>query len=98
MAPYGGIDDRQHMRHCACQRVRRKWHRTSDTPMSTMNSEVYAALIDAGAVEDKAREAAKSVARYDIDIAEIKASLLLLKWMSGFVLTFVVATTWRVFA
>ncbi|MDD9983457.1 MAG: integrase [Gammaproteobacteria bacterium] len=63
-----------------------------------MNSEVYAALIDAGAAEDKAREAAQSVARYDTDIAEIKASLLLLKWMSGFVLTFVVATTWRVFA
>jgi len=38
------------------------------------------------------------VARYDTDVAEIKASLLLLKWMSGFVLTFVVATTWRVFA
>ena len=66
--------------------------------MSTMNSEVYAALIDAGAADEKAREAAKSVAQYDTDIAEIKTSLLLLKWMSGFVLTFVVATTWRVFA
>ena len=47
--------------------------------------------------KDKAREAAQSVARYDSNIAEIKASLLLLKWMSGFVLTFVVATAWRVF-
>ena len=62
-----------------------------------MNSEVYAALIDAGAAEEKAREAAKSVARYDADIAEIKASLLLLKWMVGFTLAFVVAITWRLF-
>ena len=46
--------------------------------MSTMNSEVYDALIDA-------------------DIAEIKASLLVLKWMTGFILAFVVALTWRTF-
>ena len=65
--------------------------------MSTMNSEVYAALIDAGADDEKAREAAKSVARYDNDIAEIKASLLLLKWMVGFTLAFVVAMAWRTF-
>ena len=66
--------------------------------MSTMNSEVYSALVDAGADEEKAREAAKSVAQYDSDIAEIKASLLLLKWMVGFTLAFVVALTWRMFA
>ena len=65
--------------------------------MSTMNSEVYDALISAGADEAKAREAAKSVARYDTDIAEIKASLLLLKWMVGFTLAFVVALAWRAF-
>ena len=65
--------------------------------MSTMNSEVYDALIDAGADETKAREAAKSVAPYDTDIAEIKASLLVLKWMAGFILAFVVALAWRVF-
>lgn len=65
--------------------------------MSTMNSEVYDALIDAGADEIKAREAAKSVAQYDSDLAEIKASLLVIKWMVGFVLAFVVAMTWQVF-
>lgn len=65
--------------------------------MSTMNSEVYDALVSAGADETKAREAAKSVARYDTDIAEIKASLLLLRWMAGFTLAFVVALTWRAF-
>ena len=65
--------------------------------MSTMNSEVYDALVSAGADETKAREAAKSVVRYDTDIAEIKASLLLLRWMAGFTLAFVVALTWRAF-
>ena len=65
--------------------------------MTTMNSEVYDALIDAGADETKAREAAKSVAQYDPDSAEIKASLLVLKWMAGFILAFVVALAWRVF-
>ena len=62
-----------------------------------MNSEVYDALVSAGADEAKAREAAKSVARHDTDIAEIKASLLLLKWMVGFTLAFVFALSWRVF-
>ena len=66
--------------------------------MSTMNSEVYDALVDAGADEVKAREAAKSVARYDNDVAEIKASLLPLEWMVGFTLAFVVAVAWRTFA
>lgn len=72
--------------------------------MSTMNSEVYDALLSAGADEAKAREAAKSVARYDSDIgdiktslADIKASLRIIQWMFGFVLAFVVALTWRVF-
>ena len=37
------------------------------------------------------------VARYNDDIAEIKASLLLLRWMVGFTLAFAVAITWRVF-
>ena len=65
--------------------------------MSTMNSEVYAALVSAGADDDKAQEAAKSVARYDSDIAEIKASLLLVKWMVGFTLAFVVAISVQLF-
>ena len=65
--------------------------------MSTMNSEVYAALVEAGASEDRARQAAESVARYDGGIAGIKASLLLPRWMAGFTLAFAVAITWRVF-
>ncbi len=33
----------------------------------------------------------------DTDIAEIKASLLVLKWMAGFILALVVALAWRTF-
>ncbi len=62
-----------------------------------MNSEVYDALLSAGSDEVKAREAAKSVAQYDGDIAEIKASMLLVKWMLGFNLAFTIAMIWRVF-
>ena len=72
--------------------------------MSTMNSEVYAALIDAGADQTKAVDAAKSVAQYDHDIGEIKTSLAdikaglrIIQWMFGFTLAFVVALTWQVF-
>ena len=64
--------------------------------MSTMNGEVHDALISAGADETKAREAAKSVARYDSHIAEIKASLLSLKWMVGFNLAFSAAILWHI--
>ena len=63
--------------------------------MSTMNSEVYDALVSAGADETKAREAAKSVVQDDNHIAEIKASLLLLKWMVGFNLAFSATILWR---
>ena len=65
--------------------------------MSKMNSEIYGALIDAGSDEDRAREAAKPVVQYDSDMAEIEASLLVRKWMAGFILALVVAPTWRAF-
>lgn len=66
--------------------------------MSTMISEVYDALLSAGADETKAREAAKAVAQYDKDIPEIKAALMLVKWMIGFNLAFTLAVVWKVFA
>lgn len=55
--------------------------------MTTMITELYDALISAGASEDKARKAAEVVAAYDdrfnrIDLAltEIKSSVRLLQW------------------
>ena len=47
--------------------------------MTTMNAEVYDALVNAGADETKAREAAISVAQYDRDVADIRESLADLK-------------------
>jgi len=54
--------------------------------MSTMNAEIYSALIDAGATEDKAKDAAKSVADYQNDINEVKANLKLIKWGIGLII------------
>ena len=72
--------------------------------MTTMNSEVYDALVSAGADGTKAREAAKSVAQYDSDIGEIKTSLADIKaslhdiqWMVGSMLPFVVVLVWQAF-
>lgn len=80
--------------------------------MTTMNAEVYDALVNAGADEAKAREAAISVAQYDryvadireslsdlkTSVADIRGSLRIMQWMFGFTLAFVVALTWQVFA
>ena len=65
--------------------------------MSTMNSEVCDALIDACGDEIKACEAAKSVVRYDNGVAEIEASRPLVKWVVSFTLAFVPAFTCQVF-
>lgn len=54
--------------------------------MSTMISELYDALLDAGASQDKARKAAEAMANYENRFAKIDADLLLLKWMVGFIL------------
>lgn len=54
--------------------------------MSTMNVEIYSALIEAGASENKAKEAAKSVADYQKDINDVKADLKLIKWGIGLII------------
>ena len=48
--------------------------------MATMISEVYDALIAAGAPEDKARKAAEALASYENRFSK-DTDLLLLKWM-----------------
>jgi len=62
-----------------------------------MVTEVYDALISAGADEQKARAAAEAVAKYDKDISEVKANLMLIKWMVGFNLAFTMAVVWKAF-
>ena len=77
--------------------------------MATMISEVYDALRDAGASEEKARKAAEVLANHESwfdkikgDIAafrvEVRGKLSLVKWMLGFVLAFVVALTFKAFS
>src|SRR3954470_22109700 len=53
--------------------------------MATMISEVYDALMEAGASQEKARKAAEALANYESRFSKIDADLLLLKWMTGFV-------------
>lgn len=61
--------------------------------MATMLAEVYDALIEAGASQDKARKAAEAVAAYENkfgrienDLTGIRGELNLVKWMVGLVL------------
>lgn len=76
--------------------------------MTTMLSEVYDALIEAGASQEKARKAAEAVASYenrfgkiegklDAEFAAVRGELTLLKWMMGFVLGGIVVLLLRLF-
>jgi hypothetical protein len=51
--------------------------------MSTMLAEMYDALRDAGASEEKARAAATALAEQDTRQHKVEADLSLLKWMVG---------------
>lgn len=65
--------------------------------MATMISEVYDALVAAGAPEEKARRAAEALANYDSRFSKIDADLLVLKWMTGFILAGVAGVMIRAF-
>jgi len=54
--------------------------------MSTMNSEIYTALIDAGSSEEKAKAAAVSVTDYERDINDVRSELRLIKWGVGLII------------
>ena len=51
--------------------------------MSVMIAELYDALKEAGASEEKARAAAKTMADYENRFNKIDAELQLMKWMIG---------------
>lgn len=59
--------------------------------MTTMITELYDALKDAGAGEEKARKAAETVAAYENRFGKIETDLAVLKWMVGFNLAGTVA-------
>lgn len=72
--------------------------------MSLMVREVYEALLEAGASEEKAVKAAEALASYDARFdrieqrfTKIEGDLALLKWMVGFTLAGVVGILLKVF-
>lgn len=71
--------------------------------MSLMVREVYEALLEAGASEEKAVKAAEALASYDMRFdrieprfTKIEGDLALLKWMVGFTLAGVVGILLKV--
>ncbi len=66
--------------------------------MSTMISEVYDALKEAGASEEKSRKAAEAIANYENRFSRIESDLAVLKWMVGFNLAMTTAVLWKVFS
>lgn len=65
--------------------------------MSTMIFEVYDALKDAGATEEKAKKAAESLANYESRFNKVESELNLLKWMVGFNIGLSVAILLKLF-
>jgi len=65
--------------------------------MTTMVYEIYDALKEAGASDEKAQKAAEAVANHELRFAKFEGEMMLLKWMLGFNLAFTCAILWRVF-
>lgn len=59
--------------------------------MPAMMSELYDALISAGASEEKSRKAAESQAGFDNRYSKIESELTLIKWMVGVNIAFIIA-------
>jgi hypothetical protein len=65
--------------------------------MTTMVTELYDALLSAGAPEDKARAAAEVVANYDREFGEIKSDLRMVKWAQAATFAMTVAIFGKLF-
>ncbi len=62
-----------------------------------MISELYNALEEAGLSGEKVKTAAIAVAHHNFDISNMKADLMLLKWLVGFNLAMTAVILWRIF-
>jgi hypothetical protein len=93
---YLGYHGEWHRALCARIEWRTKQQKWYIESMSTMISEVYDALKEAGASEEKARKAA--VASYENRFARMEGDLGVVKWMIGFNLAMTVAVLWKVFS
>ncbi len=67
------------------------------TKMTTMITNVYEALVEAGAPKEKAKEAAESIAAYEDRFNQIESDLNLVKWMLGFIIVGVLALVVKTF-
>lgn len=56
--------------------------------MTVLQSEVFEAFRAIDIPEDKALKAASALSKRDDDVSSLKAELLVIKWMMGFVLAF----------
>ena len=65
--------------------------------MALMLAEVYEALIEAGASEDKAKKAAEAVAAYDNRLAAIERKLEVHTYMLGTIIMIALGISWKVF-
>jgi hypothetical protein len=65
--------------------------------MALMLAKLYTALREAGTDDDKAREAAEEVASFENRLANVEASLMVLKWMVGCNLILTVAIVGMLF-
>ena len=65
--------------------------------MATMISEVYDALKEAGATEEKARAAATVLANHESRFNRIERDLSVVKWMVGSNLAATVSVVFKVF-
>jgi hypothetical protein len=66
--------------------------------MATLISEVYDALREAGASEEKSRKAAEAIAAYDNRFNKIEQDLAVLKWMAVFNLAIGLALLFKAFS
>ena len=65
--------------------------------MALMLAKLYTALREAGVDDVKAREAAEEVASFENRLANVEASLMILKWMVGFNLVLAIAIVGMLF-
>jgi CRISPR/Cas system-associated protein Cas10 (large subunit of type III CRISPR-Cas system) len=66
--------------------------------MSTMIFEIYDALKEAGASEEKAKKAAEALAAYEFRFSKMDTDLPVLKWMVGFNLAISVSVLFKLFS
>ena len=65
--------------------------------MALMLTEIYEALLEAGASEDKAKKAAEAVAAYDNRLAAIERKLEVHTYMLGTLIMIGLSILWKIF-